>query len=351
MDLLFFLLAFLLGIALALWPSVSRKLSTFLDTVVHEAGHGLASLPFGAPLPSITVRKNTSGETLSSMGYLHQILPFGLGNLTEKIARFFSLMAGYPASIILASLLLVLASTPSQSFELWQIVFLCQVVLATVLWTAVKITSSFWAFLASAAVASAAYAYFFPWDWRINLAILGAVVVLGFLAKALLSTGALLLTLTAVVNLGVGIFAGASHPLTTLVDGESFSFDSLWIARLIFGLLLVFVVLCSRSWLSLALSVLMLGGILGLLFLPILTYSYVLTAVAAVLYTAGAKSFLELHAISFKQRPRHWQQEGQDTDMVFAAQELGGDPRYWYWITVAVALIASAGIFLWGYFL
>ena len=348
MDVLIFLIFFLLGVGFSFFPSFSKKLSSFFDTVIHEAGHGLASLPFGAPLPSITVRKNTSGETLSSMGYLHQLLPFGLGKVTEKIARFLSLMAGYPASIILASVLMVLALTESQSFDAWIIAFLAQVALGTILWTLVRITDSPWTFLLILIIVSGFYYLLLPWDWKIYLGILLGAVVLVFIAKSWLSSIAVILTITSALSFILGITLGKDHPLAILLDDYELTIESYWIARGIFALLFIFVLFCCRSWLSAGLSILILGACLGALFIPTVNYSYVLAVIAGILYTSGVKSFTELHRLTFgrSRDPRSL----PDTDMVFAAQELGGEPAVWYWVTVTVAILSVAGIFLWGYF-
>lgn len=350
MDVLFFLIFFLLGIGLTLFPAVSRKLSAFFDTVIHEAGHGLASLPFGAPLPSITVRKNTSGETLSSMGYLHQLLPMGLGKLTEKIARFLSLMAGYPASIVLASVLMVLALTESQTFDAWVIAFVAQVALGTILWTFVRITDSPWTFALILILVSGFYYLFVPWDWRLYVGILVAAVILVFIAKMWLSSIAILLTLTSAISFVAGVTMGKDHPLTVLLNDYELTLESNLIAEGIFAVLLVFVLFCCRSWLSAGLSLLILGSTLGLLIIPGINYSYVLAAVAAILYTAGIKSFIELHKLTFGRTSGNRSQNLPDTDMVFASQELGGNPAFWYWITVGVAILSAGGVFVWGYF-
>lgn len=348
MDVLFFLIFFLLGIGLTLFPALSRKLSAFFDTVVHEAGHGLASLPFGAPLPAITVRKNTSGETLSSMGYLHQLLPLGLGKLTEKIARFLSLMSGYPASIVLASVLMVLALTESQTFDAWVIAFVAQVALGTILWTLVRITDSPWTFALILILVSGFYYLFIPWDWKLYVGILVAAVILVFVAKMWLSSIAILLTLTSAVSFIAGVTMGKDHPVSVLLNDYELTLDSNLIAEGIFAVLLVFVLFCCRSWLSAGLSVLILGATLGLLIIPGINYSYVLATIAAVLYTAGIKSFIELHKLTFRRGSRS--QDLPDTDMVFASQELGGNPAAWYWITVSVAVLSASGVFVWGYF-
>lgn len=340
-------LCFSIGCALALWPAFFRKASTFLDTLIHEAGHGLASLPFGAPLPAITVRKNSSGETQSTMGYLHQLLPFGLGTLTEKIARTLSLMAGYAASIIFAALLLHIATVPTVTFEPWQLLFLVQIALATVLWTLVRITDSPWTFGFVAIAATGLYLALFPWDWRIYGAAVVGAVLLFFLARGWLSSIAVILTLTSPLVPIIGLIL--SDDFSKGIFGSlEFTIDTLWLSRIIFGTLLVFLLFCCRSLLSLGLTALIIGSALGLLFIPGLPHGYVLFGIAGMLSVAGVKSLLELHRITFRQSSGHWQRERTATDMVFAADELGGDPRYWYWAQVAVAGIGAGGILLAG---
>lgn len=347
MDILIGLGSFLLGAVLCFWPKFFRKLSAFFDTLIHEASHGLASLPFGAPLPSITVRKNSSGETQSTMGYLHQLLPFGLGALTEKIARTLSLMAGYAASIIFAALLLVIATVPTVTFEPWQLLFLVQIALATVLWTLVRITDSPWTFGFVAIAATGLYLALFPWDWRIYGAAVVGAVLLFFLARGWLSSIAVVLTLTSPLVPILGLILSDDF-FDGLFGSLTITIDSLWLSRIIFGTLLVFLLFCCRSLLSLGLTALIIGSALGLLFIPGLPHGYVLFGIAGMLSVAGTKSLLELHRITFRQSSGHWQRERTATDMVFAAEELGGDPRYWYWAQVAVAGLGALGILLAG---
>ena len=351
MEILIGIGAFLLGAALCLWPVVSRKLATFFDTLIHEAGHGLASLPFGAPLPSITVRSNSSGETQSSMGYLHQFLPLGLGALTEKIARTLSFMAGYSASMIFAALLVVIAGRSEVSFEPWQILFLIQVVLATVLWTLVKVTDSPWTFVVVALAATGLYLLLFPWNWWIYGGGVLALVLLFFLARTWLASLAVLLTMSAPLAPIIGLALGENDPLELILEPGALTLDTLWLSRIIFGALLVFLLFCCRSLLSLGLTLLILGGVLGLLFIPGLPPAYVLLAVAGTLSVAGVRSLRQLHGLTFRETGSHWQQELPATDMVFASEEIGGDPRGWYWAQVAVASLGAGAILLWGYFL
>lgn len=348
---LIFALCFIAGCALTLWLLFFRKISAFLDTLIHEAGHGLASLPFGASLPSITVRKNSSGETQSSMGYLHQMLPFGLGTLTEKIARTLSLMAGYSASIIFAAVLLAMATAPRIEFEAWQLLFLAQIALATVLWTLVRITDSPWTFLVVALITTGFYFFLFSWDWWVYGAIILGAVLLFFLARAWLSAIAVILTLTAPLVPIFGLILGDGHPLAWIFEPMDLSIDSLWLSRITFGVLLLFLGFCCRSWLSLGLTLLILGGVLGLLFIPGLPHGYVLFGVAGMLLVAGIRSLIELHRLTFRKSSAHWQRDLPDTDMVFAAREIGGDPRYWYWAQVSIAAIAALAILIWSYFL
>lgn len=345
------LLVLFFGAALAAVPSVARKLSTFFDTLVHEAGHGLASLPFGAPLPSITVRSNSSGETLSAMGYLHQFLPFGLGALTEKIARIISLMAGYSASMIFAAVLLVIAGRSEVRFEPWELLFLAQVALATVLWTLVRITDSPWTFVVVALAATGIYLALFPWNWWVYGGAILGIVLLFFLARSWLGSLAVLLTVSSPLVPIFGLILGKDDPLKAIFDTADLTIDTLWLSRIIFGTLLVFLLFCCRSLLSLGLTALILGGVFGLLFIPGLQPGYVLLGVAGVLSVAGGRSLIQLHRLTFSDSAGHWQQEQIGTDMVFASEEIGGDPRYWYWVQVAVAILGSSAIILWGYFL
>lgn len=350
MDILIGLGSFLLGAVLCLWPSFFRKISTFFDTLVHEAGHGLASLPFGAPLPSITVRKNSSGETLSSMGYLHQLLPFGIGRLTEKIARTLTLMAGYSASIIFAAVLLAIASLPEVTFEPWQLIFLGQIALATVLWTLVRITDNPWTFLLVAVFVTGIYLAIFPWNWWVYGAVVAGAILLFFLAKSWLSSIAVILTMSAPLVPLIGLMLADGHLFDWIFESIDLTVNTLLLSRIIFGALLVFLVFCCRSWLSIGLTLLILGGVLGLLFVPGLPHGYVLFAIAGMLLVAGVRSFLELYRLTFHSNAGHWQRDQPATDMVFASEEIGGDPRYWYWIQVSLTAIAALAILIGVYF-
>jgi len=343
--------ALLLGATLSSWPVAARKLATFFDTLIHEAGHGLASLPFGAPLPAITVRSNTSGETQSAMGYLHQFLPFGLGTVTEKIARTLSLMAGYSASILFAALLIVLAGRSEVSFEPWMLLFLAQIALATLLWTLVRITDSPWTFVVVALGATGAYLALFPWNWLVYGGGALAIVLLFFLARSWLASLAVLLTVSAPLVPIFGLVLGEDDPLKSIFEPIDLTIDILWLSRIIFGALLLFLLFCCRSFLSVGLTLLILGAVVGLLFIPGITPSYVLLGVAGMLLVAGVRSLVQLHGLTFRESGSHWQQELPSTDMVFASQEIGGDPRGWYWAQVAVASLGAGAILLWGYFL
>lgn len=339
--------ALAIGIALSLLPSFSRKLATFFDTLIHETGHGLASLPFGAPLPTITVRKNTSGETLSAMGYLHQLLPLGLGSLTEKIARTLSLMAGYSASTIFASILVLVALHSEISFEPWQLLFLAQVALATVLWTLVRITDSPWTFVLVAGVATLLYWQLLPWNWWVFGGGIVAIVLLFILARSWLASFAVILTLTAPLTPLLGLLDG-TDPLSDFLSPLALTVDGAMLSKVIFGALLVFLLFCCRSPLSLGLTALIIGPIFGLLFIPGLSYSYVLLAVTGLLIPAGVRSLIELHRLTFTATAGHWQKEQNATDMVFASEEIGGDPRYWYWLQAAIAAIIPVAILIVG---
>jgi len=134
------------------------------------------------------------------------------------------------------------------------------------------------------------------------------------------------------------------EPLALTVDIELFS-------RVLFGALLLFLALCCRSWLSLSLTALILGSVVGLLFIPGLPVAFVLSFVAGMLAVAGLRSLRELHRITFSSTASHWQSEQVATDMVFAAEEIGGDPRYWYWAQCIVAGVAFLAIVVFGYFL
>lgn len=346
MDIILASCFFLLGAALCFWPVFFKKLSAFFDTLIHEAGHGLASLPFGAPLPSITVRKNTSGETQSSMGYLHQLLPFGIGRLTEKIARTMSLMSGYSASIIFSAVLVVIATTEVVTFQPWHLLFIAQVLFGTLLWTLVKITDSPWTFLLVAAVTTVVYVKLLPWDWKLySFALLG-IIILFFIAKSWLSAIAVLLTLTAPLTLLAVAFFNDFNPEKYLgIKNVELTVDSLLLAQIVFCLLSVFLLVCCRSWLSLLLTLIILGSITGALFIPGVSYSYVLLAVAGMLTVAGTRSLIELHGLTFSRTTgSHWQVARSSTDMVFASEEIGGNPKFWYWLQVGLTVVGAVVI-------
>lgn len=349
MEIIIGILALALGVGLSLWPKPIRRLAGFYDTLIHEAGHGLASLPFGAPLPSITVAENSSGETLSSMGYLHQFLPLGLGKLTEKLARILSLLSGYAASFLFSAILIVLAAVPEISFQPWQIAFLLQIALATVLWTLVRITDSPWSFVFVALIGSVAYFALLPWDWWVLLLILGGLVLVFFLARNLLASLAVILTISSPLAPVLGLILGENDPLYAIFDPESLTLESGILSQILFAGLLIFVLFCCRNWLSAGLTVLLLGGSLGALLIPGAIHSYILLFLAGVLSGAGVRSLRELYQITFSKRPTHWQEPNQGTDMVFAAEEIGGDPRYWYWVQVAVGLLGFGAILLLGF--
>lgn len=340
-----------LGATFALWPVPLRKISTFFDTLIHEAGHGLSSLPFGAPLPSITVRKNTSGETQSAMGYLHQFLPLGLGVLTEKIARFLSLMAGYSASLILAAFLLVLIPLREIHLEPWVLLLIAQIALATLLWTLVRVTESPLTFLAVAAGFTFIYLLLFSWNWLIYGGVILGAVVLFFLARSLLATLAVALTVTAPLVPIAELTVLQGTALGKLIEPLGLTVDIALFSRVLFGALLLFLALCCRSWLSFGLTALILGSVFGLLFVPGLPVAFVFAFVAGMLTVAGVRSLMELHRITFSATASHWQSERVATDMVFAAEEIGGDPRYWYWAQCFVAGVGFLGIVVFGYFL
>lgn len=340
-----------LGILLSSWPPVARKLSSFFDTLIHEAGHGLASLPFGAPLPSITVRSNSSGETQSTMGYLHQFLPLGLGVLTEKLARILSLMAGYSASLIFAAFLLVLMPLSHLTLSPWFLFFVAQIALATVLWTLVRITDSPWTFLLVAGAATGIYLLLFPWNWWIYGGIILGAVTLFFFARNFLATLAVILTVSSPLAPVLSLMLREKNPFTELIDSLAITVNAQLFEQIIFGSLLVFLAFCCRSWLSLGLTVLILGGVTGLLFIPGLPSAYVVLLVAGILTGAGVRSLRELYRLTFKAKSTHWQTETTATDMVFAADEIGGDPRYWYWIQLTVAVGGALTILLFGYIL
>lgn len=348
MDTLLVLGFFLLGAMLCFWPPFFKKLSAFFDTLIHEAGHGLASLPFGAPLPSITVRKNTSGETQSTMGYLHQLLPFGIGRLTEKIARTLSLMSGYSASIIFSALLISIATIEEVTFQPWHLFFIAQVTFGTLLWTLVKITDSPWTFLFVAALTTIVYAKLFPWDWKLYGLVLLGIVILFFVAKSWLSAIAVLLTLTAPLTLIAAAFFSDFRPEKYLgLENIELTIDSLLLAQIIFCLLSVFLLVCCRSWLSLLLTLIILGSITGALFIPGVSYSYVLLTVAGTLTVAGVRSLIELHGLTFSRTTgSHWQVARSSTDMVFASEEIGGNPKFWYWLQVGLTAVAAIGILI-----
>lgn len=171
-----------------------------------------------------------------------------------------------------------------------------------------------------------------------------AAVILFFVARAWLSSLAVLLTMTAPLVPLLGVVIGADSELSSLFECVELSVDSLMLSQLIFSALLIFLAFCCRSWLSLGLTLLLVGGVLGLLFIPGVSYSYVLLGVAGALATAGVRSLKELHRLTFGSGDAHWQQELPDTDMVFASRELGGDPRYWYWLQTAVAISVPAAV-------
>lgn len=344
MEIIIGILALVLGAGLAIWPKPVRKFASFYDTLIHEAGHGLASLPFGAPLPSITVAENSSGETLSTMGYLHQLLPLGLGKLTEKLARLISLLSGYAASFLLSAILIVLAVVPEISFQPWQIAFLLQIALATVLWTLVRITDSPWSFVFVALISSIAYLILLPWDWWVLLLILAGLILVFFLARNLLASLAVILTLSSPLAPILGFILGENDPLYLLFAPADLTIGSELLSQILFAGLLVFVLFCCRNWLSAGLTVLLLGGSLGALLIPGAAHSYILLFLAGILSVAGTRSLRELYQITFSNRPTHWQQPNQGTDMVFAAEEIGGDPRYWYWAQVAVGLVGFVSV-------
>lgn len=340
-----------LGTLISNFPRVARKLSSFFDTLIHEAGHGLASLPFGAPLPSITVRSNSSGETQSAMGYLHQFLPLGLGTLTEKLARILSLMAGYSASLLLSAFLLVLASLSQLTLSPWFLLFVAQIALATVLWTLVRITDSPWTFLLVAGAATGIYLLLLPWNWWVYGGIILGAVALFFFARNALATLAVILTVSSPLAPILGLVLREKNPLTELIESLTLTVDIRLFEQILFGALLLFLAFCCRSWLSLGLTALILGGVTGLLFVPGIPSVYVVLLVAGILLGAGVRSLRELHRLTFKAKRAHWQTETTATDMVFAAQEIGGDPRYWYWVQLTVALGGALAILLFGYIL
>jgi len=260
-------------------------------------------------------------------------------------------MAGYSASLLFGATLLVLAPLSEITLSPWLILFVAQVALATGLWTLVRITDSPWTFAVVALGLTTAYSLLLPWNWWVYGGIILGAVVFFFLARNLLATLAVVLTVSSPLAPILGVALRGKSPLTELVDSLAVTVSADWFARIIFGVLLIFLGFCCRSILSLGLTVLILGGITGLLFIPGLPSGYVLAGASGMLIFSGIRSLRELHGLTFQASGSHWQREAPATDMVFAAEELGGDPRYWYWVQTFIAVVGALAIVVFGYFL
>lgn len=107
-----------------------------MDTVVHELGHHLITLPFGTPL-NIVVNADGSGHADISTGVF--------GFLLRHPVRILTLMAGYITPILFGFFLMVLPFAPSVSLSPWWAV-------AAGLWLVVGVMVGFGSEVASGAV-------------------------------------------------------------------------------------------------------------------------------------------------------------------------------------------------------
>lgn len=377
MTLSILLIAFVVGIATAFVP-LAKTLTQYFDTIVHEVGHGLATLPFGASLPAITLNKDFSGETRSSLGQIHSILPRGIGIITGKIARFFSLIAGYSAPIILASFLMVLAYLSGNSKYLevneWVILSLALICLSTLLWTIVAATDSpVLFFLASAGIVAAGWFFF---DMGVYSFLLLLVVgIIFFFGKYLFSFIALITTIISIISTvlmitGVRwVFGDFSTDVEKGIEliFVNHSVDPGLIALLVFSVIGIVAFLSAKTFLSLGLITMIMGSVIGTTIVsmllnnsfalsgytlgnnPLLATPFLLAFLSGCLFASGAKSFYELKKITFpKETPtsKIYGHDTVETDVVFAADELGGTKEFWFIFLSVITVLASIWIIL-----
>lgn len=338
MDIIAIILIISLAVVFAHAP-FTRRLASFLDTLIHEAGHAVASLPFGAPLPSITVRRNTSGETISESGRIHSLLPFGLGAITEKIARLLSLLFGYSAPLIFASLLVLLSFKETIVLNSWFILACLTLALATVLWTAASALESPLSFIGVLTVASLLFVYFIGFSWPAIVSSFFIVIVLLLISRSLIALLAILTTSMSLIALILSFFLSKNTWLDSLINSMGDIDSSLTIAKVMLTLLFVFIIFCCRSWLALGLSILLLLPLALSTYQAFFPFAYVLLFYATIIAISGLRSFIELYKITKNQSTPLIM-----TDCVIASEELGGTPLVWYGVFLLTGIIVSIGV-------
>lgn len=380
MTLMYLGIAFAIGVILAFVP-LTKSMIQYFDTIVHEVGHGLATLPFGANLPKIKLNKDFSGETRSSLGQIHNVFPAGIGIITAKVARFFSLIAGYSAPLILGSFLLVLSylSISSRFFEVneWVILSLGLIALSTLLWTIVAaVDSPIIFFLASAAVVALGWIMFDMGLYSLWLVLAMAVAFL--LGKFVLSFVALAVTIISGIST-IFMFTGASWMFgSSSPELEEFlskiflnqSFDPSLIALIVFSAIGLVAFLSSRNFFSLFVVIAIMTSIIGSTVFsmilnnnfahqglmlegsPLIATPFLLSFIAGTLFASGIKSFAELGKLTFS-KGSQWRtdipnilgvQSETGTDVVFATDELGGTKEFWFVVLAVITVIVSGWI-------
>lgn len=111
-----------------------------LDTVIHEVGHTVATLPFGTTL-SIRIDADGGGVTHGSLGFADNFL-------TSFPIRVINLLAGYAAPVLLGLFLVLAGFAPSVDLSGWWLFALPLFLLAALLITSHMNTVSVFVLLA-----------------------------------------------------------------------------------------------------------------------------------------------------------------------------------------------------------
>jgi hypothetical protein len=114
----------------ALW-----RFAQYMDTVVHEVGHALVTMPLGSKL-KIVINPNASGETTGSFGVLS-------GTLSNPPVRVLHALAGQAASVVFGVVLIASAVTEKFEFSGWWAWTLIIFTVASVLFTIATVLHSF----------------------------------------------------------------------------------------------------------------------------------------------------------------------------------------------------------------
>lgn len=329
-----------LGIGVALALSF-RQLSGYFDTAIHEIGHGIAGIPFGVPVPGITIQPNTEGETRSSNGIMSQFFPKPLARMLELFARFLTLISGYSASILLGGTLIMLAFTREHYISPWFLAMVSLMLVGTLLWTLVRLMDNSALFFVLLALVAGISLYLgFGW-WTVL--IMGVLLLALVVSKELVGILAILSSSIG-FSLIIPMVFQIEFPENELWSGIPTTYDSLTIARTLLIILAVFAILSCRSLFSLLVMVVSFAIVMGLVYQEWWSPYYSILGLSGLLVTSGFLSFVELYRITFKDRRR----PAIVTDMVLAVQDLGGSARGWFVFTITCTIVMSGVILWWG---